>query len=525
MTSNMKRVVFASAMGSVFECYDFWVYVMMLPILGPLFFPGGDSVVQTVLSLSAMATTAISRPIGGLIFGYIGDFWGRKTCFLLTLMLMGISAFGMGLLPTYSTVGVNAPIMLVMLRVIQGIALGGEFSGASIYVAEHVRFERRGFFSAMVMLPYGVGVAFTALVIFSLRVFIGEEDFLSWGWRVPFLLSLFVFLISLSVRLSISESPVFEDMVRSRSLSSSPIRDSFLDKDNLRVIFFAFICIMLGESGINQIDYVMFLFLVNVLKVDMSVVNQILMCVYLLHIPVLICVGYLSDKFGRKTILLVAFFLATALYIPGFDYLVKVSYPVYANAIVENPIVIHYRPTTNCEFGVWEHFLLSTNEASLSLTSCQETVRWLGDSVINFSRDGLADREYISVGKQLIGLGNRNALINALTRAGYMQRGSGAGMSLWKMVLCAFLIMIPVSMVFGTCGAALIDLFPPRIRHTSMSFVYNMGHGLLGGLVPVIIMYSVFHFGSIYSIMYYTTLVAFLSLMFGLFFYPKRCYR
>ncbi|CUT16993.1 putative transporter MFS family [Candidatus Ichthyocystis hellenicum] len=525
MTGEMKKVIFASAVGSVFEYYDFWVYVMMAPVLGPLFFQG-DKVVQIVMVLSVITVTSVSRPIGGLIFGYVGDLWGRKLSFLITLVMMGIATFSIGLLPTYSTVGVKAPILLVILRVLQGLALGGEFIGASIYIAEHVKFERRGFFSAIVLSTSGIGVSVTALVLFVTRSLIDDEAFNSWGWRLPFLLSFFVFLGSLLARIKIKESPVFEKMVRESALSPSPIKESFSTPKNLKLIFLAFICVMIGESGITQSDYIIFLFLVNVLKVDMGIVDKMLICIYLLHVPILIYSGYLSDRFGRRAILLAAFLLTVLFYRPGFQYLVQVSYPAYGRAIVENPIVIHYRPTTNCEFGVWEHFLLSTGKVGYkSFNTCQETVRWLGDNVINFSRDELAAREYISVGNRLIELENRPSLVQALKDAKYMPDGRSVGMSFWKMVLISFVIMIPVSMVFGVCVAALLDMFPPRIRYTSVSFIYNMGHGLLGGLVPVIIMYNVFHFGSIYSATYYTVFVSLLGLLFSLFFYPKHCCR
>ncbi len=525
MTGEMKKVVFASAVGSVFECYDFWVYAMMTPILGSLFFQG-DRVVQIVLASSVIALTAISRPIGGLIFGCIGDLWGRKVSFLITLVMMGVATFGIGLLPTYATVGINAPIILVILRMVQGIALGGEFAGASIYIAEHVKFARRGFFSAVVLSTAGIGGSITALVIFIVHLLIDDKSFNSWGWRIPFLLSFFVFLVSLPARMGIGESPVFEKMVRESSLSPAPIRESFAIRKNLKVVFLAFICIMLGESGIAQSYYIIFLFLVNVLRVDMGIVARMLIYIYLLQVPVMIYSGHLSDKFGRKAILVAAFSITVLFYVSGFQHLVQASYPAYAKAIVENPIVVHYRPTINCEFGIWEHFLLSTGKVgNEKFNTCQETVRWLGDNVINFSRDGLASKEYISVGDRLIDIKNRPSLVEALKDAKYMPSGRSVGMSFWKMVLSSFIIVVPFSMVLGVCSAALLDFFPPRIRYTSVSFVYNMGDGLVGGLIPILIMYTVFHFGSIYSTTYYTVFMAFLSLLFSLFFYPKQCYR
>lgn len=533
MGEDNFKVIAASSVASVFEWFDFFLYGSLAVIISRNFFSGVNETTAFVLALLAFAAGFAVRPFGAVVFGFLGDLWGRKNTFLVTLMLMGVATFGVGLLPTYHQIGAAAPWILVGLRMLQGLSVGGVYGGAAVYVAEHVASERRGFYTSWIQITATVGMALSLTVIFVTRMFVGEGEFGVWGWRIPFLLSIVLLGVTVWIQLKLTESPVYLQMKAAGRSSSRPWADAFGNWTNVRLILIALFGAMVGQAVIWYAAqfYVLF-FIERVLKVDAALTNILVAAALVISTPLYIFFGWLSDKIGRKPIVLCACLLAALTYFPLFKALTAAANPELAQAMASSPVTVFADPR-ECSFQ-----FDPVGNARFS-TSCDVARSYLARAGVTYDTvDAPAGTiAELRVGKQSLSafqgghltareLRVRRAAWESeaealVTAAGYPRTAESSKINVPMVLLILVTLMSLAAMVYGPMAALLTELFPAKIRYTSMSLPYHLGTGWFGGFLPPVAFAMVAATGNVYSGLWYPLIGAALTFIIGLIVLPE----
>jgi MFS family permease len=503
-----KKVIFASSLGTVFEWYDFYLYATLAPFFAALFFPSGN---ETAALLSAFATYAagfLVRPFGAIVFGRIGDLVGRKYTFLVTIVFMGGATFLVGLLPTYQTIGWAAPVLLVTLRLVQGLALGGEYGGAATYVAEHAPHERRGYDTAWIQTTATLGFFLALLVIGVCRVYMDAKVFADWGWRIPFWLSLILLVFSVYIRLKLHESPVFQKMKAEGKGSKSPLTDSFLKYPNNKYVLLALLGATAGQGVVWYTGqfYALF-FLIITLKLDYVSAYSLIGLSLLIGTPFFIFFGWLSDRIGRLKIILAGCLIAAVTYFPLFQGLTHYVNPALEAFSAKTQITV---AATECQFhifvGPWSKF-----------SDCDRVKDFMTKQGLSFkSVPAEAGKSVVTtIGTTQIEGWDQKKLTDTLAAAGY-KSGADKSQVNWVMTEVILVIMVLyVTMVYGPIAAFLVELFPTKIRYTSMSLPYHIGNGWFGGMLPLTATAMVAATGDIYYGLWYPIVVAVMTVAIG----------
>jgi len=511
-----RKVIFAASLGTVFEWYDFYLYGTLAVFFGALFFPPGNDTASLLASLATFGAGFAVRPFGAIVFGRIGDLVGRKYTFLLTIVLMGVSTAGVGFLPTYESIGWAAPTILVLLRLIQGLALGGEYGGAATYVAEHAPAERRGQATSWIQTTATLGFFLSLVVILGCRLMMDEASFKQWGWRIPFLLSIGLLAVSVYIRLQLNESPLFREMQAGGHASAAPIRDSFFRMPNARYVFLALFGAVAGQGVIWYTgQFYALYFLSTTLKVPFQESYILIAIALALATPFFIVFGKLSDKLGRKWIMMAGCALAIATYFPIFKALTVYANPALAAAHAANTVTV---AATNCNFVI-------IPSPSYRPSDCDKAKSFLAKNGVAYHSvklpAGRADEVLVKINEvELTGF-EEAAYQSALLRAGYPEKADPAQMNKPMVLLLLCILMLYVTMVYGPIAAFLVELFPTNIRYTSMSLPYHIGNGWFGGFLPLVASAMVAATGDIYYGLWYPIGVAAMTLVVGVLFLPE----
>ena len=527
LDKRSRLVILASSVGTVIEWYDFYLYGSLAAIITTQFFSGVNETTGYIFALMAFAAGFAVRPFGAIVFGRLGDLWGRKNTFLVTMLLMGLSTFVVGLLPAYAVIGIAAPIILVLMRLIQGLALGGEYGGAATYVAEHAPNGKRGLYTSFIQITATAGLMLSLIVIVSVRYAIGEEAFASWGWRIPFLVSILLLGVSLWIRLKLAESPAFQKMKDEGKGSTTPLKDSFAKWPNLKIVLIALIGLAAGQAVVWYTGqfYALF-FLEKILKVDGGLTNILVAIALLLATPFFVFWGWLSDKVGRKPIILGGCLIAALTYFPLFNALTHAANPQLAAATASSPVVVFADPADcHLQFDpvgktVFNHscdlaksYLAKAGVTYANLAAPAGTVAEVrvGDVVIpSFRGEALPTSEFAAQKKSWdAGLGT------ALATAGYPAKADSALVNKPVVVGILFILVFYVTMVYGPIAAALVEMFPTNIRYTSMSLPYHIGNGWFGGFLPTTAFAMVAATGNIYYGLWYPIVIALATAVLG----------
>ena len=515
LADEEKKVIFASSLGTVFEWYDFYLYATLAPFFAALFFPSGN---DTAALLSAFATYAagfLVRPFGALVFGRVGDLVGRKYTFLVTIVVMGFSTFATGLLPTFKTIGWAAPVLLVSLRLLQGLALGGEYGGAATYVAEHAPRGRRGYDTSWIQTTATLGFFLSLLVIYLCRFtgWIEPKDFADWGWRIPFLVSLILLVFSIYIRLKLNESPIFQRMKAEGKGSKAPLTDSFLKYPNNKYVLLALLGATAGQGVVWYTGqfYALF-FLIITLKLDGATTYMLIAVALLIGTPLFVLFGALSDKIGRLKIILAGCLIAALTYFPLFKALTHYVNPALEAFQVANPISV---AATDCNFhifvGPWSKF-----------SDCDKTKDFLTKAGLSFSSTdlpaGSTDNVVTKIGNVELRGWDAKRYGDTLKAAGFPASADKSKVNFPMTLLILVIMMVYVTMVYGPIAAFLVELFPTRIRYTSMSLPYHIGNGWFGGMLPLLATALVAATGDIYYGLWYPIIVAMMTFVIGLIF-------
>ena len=531
ITPEERKVIFASSLGTVFEWYDFYLYGSLAAIIAKQFFIG-DPTTTFIFALMAFAAGFIVRPFGALVFGRLGDMIGRKYTFLITILIMGASTFIVGLLPGYAQIGIAAPIILVSLRILQGLALGGEYGGAATYVAEHAPHGKRGAFTSWIQTTATLGLFLSLLVILGTRTAIGEEAFNAWGWRVPFLVSVLLLGISVWIRLSMNESPAFAKMKAEGKTSKAPLSESFGQWRNLKIVILALVGLTMGQAVVWYTGqfYALF-FMTQVLKIDGPNANIMTAISLALATPFFIFFGTLSDRIGRKWIILGGCVLAAATYFPLFGALTHYGNPALETALKNSPVVVIADPTS-C------HFQFNPTGTKKFPSSCDIATSMLSNASVAYTTQEApaGSLAKIKVGDKEISSFNavmtpdglnfdadskkaeaalKKDVGGTIKAAGYPAKADEAQMNKPMLVLVLFILVLYVTMVYGPVAAMLVEMFPTRIRYTSMSLPYHIGNGWFGGLLPTISFALVAFKGDIYYGLWYPIVIALITAVIG----------
>jgi MFS family permease len=527
MTHDEKRVIFASSLGTVFEWYDFYLAGSLAVFISKSFFSGVNPTAGFIFTLLSFAAGFAVRPFGAIVFGRLGDMVGRKHTFLITIVIMGISTFLVGFLPGYATIGIASPVIFIAMRLLQGLALGGEYGGAATYVAEHAPAGRRGFYTSWIQTTATLGLFLSLLVILGVRTALGEDTFGVWGWRVPFIASIILLAISVWIRLQLHESPVFERIKAEGKTSKAPLTEAFGQWKNLKVVLLALFGLTAGQAVVwyaNQF-YTLF-FLTQTLKVSGNTANILIAIALLIGTPFFVFFGSLSDRIGRKPIIMAGLLIAALTYFPLFKALTHFTNPALEAATQRSPIVVIANPdecsfqfnpvgtakfTTSCDVAksaLSKAGLNYDNVAAPAGTIAQIKV---GDTTVNTFDGKAADAK--EQGKVF------DATLGAtLKAAGYPAKADPAQIN-WPMsVVILTILMIYVTMVYGPIAAMLVEMFPTRIRYTSMSLPYHIGNGWFGGFLPATAFAIVAAKGNIYSGLWYPVVIALVCFVIGMLF-------
>ena len=457
------NVIAASAVGTMIEWYDFYIFGSLATVISPLFYPQGNNTLALIAYLSTFAVGFVVRPFGALFFGRIGDLVGRKYAFLVTLLIMGGATSLIGFLPTYATIGLAAPIILLVIRVLQGLALGGEYGGAAIYVAEHVPDARRGFYTSFIQITATLGFFVSLAVSLTVQHFMSKEAFGSWGWRIPFLISIFLVGISLYIRLRMKESPIFQSLKSAGMTSAKPLKEAFTKWNNLKQVLISLFGATAGQGVVWYTGqfYALF-YLQTVLNVNGTSASYLIAIALLRGMPFFLVFGALSDRIGRKRIMMLGCLLAAVSYIPIYRAMQSAA---GSNVVTASPV---------------------RNAATGSISSLAP--RTYVDGAFQAAKEVLPYSDFASLVSNLIA---------------------------WKLILLVFIQVIFVTMVYGPIAAYLVEAFPARIRYTSLSLPYHIGNGIFGGLLPLIGVYVVAATGNIYAGLYYPIIVAGVTFVVG----------
>jgi MFS family permease len=531
--SETRRVIFASSLGTVFEWYDFYIYGTLAAILAAKFFSGVPPTAAFIFTLLAFAAGFFVRPFGALVFGRLGDIVGRKYTFLVTMTLMGVGTFLIGVLPTYGQWGIAAPVALILLRLVQGLALGGEYGGAATYVAEHAPHGKRGFYTSFIQTTATLGLFMAILIILGIRTWQGEEVFTDWGWRIPFLLSAILLVVSIWIRLSLNESPMFQQMKEEGRRSKAPLTEAFGTWANAKIAILALFGATAGEAVIwyGGQFYALF-FLTQTLKVP-AVNAQIMIAIGLaLGTPFFIVFGWLSDKIGRKPIMLAGFFLGAVTYFWIFSAITYYANPALYAALQASPVSVVADPndcslqlkltgtekyTKSCDVATSALVAKSVNYEVVDGPAGVPAQIKVGDTTIDsFAAAGLPADEAKAKTDAL-----NKAVAEAITAHGYPASADPAQINYVMTVVLLWLLVIYVTLVYAPIAAWLVEMFPTRIRYTGMSLPYHIGNGWFGGFLPAIVFAIVAATGNIYSGLWYPIIVAAMSFVVALIFLPE----
>jgi len=564
MTPEEKKVIFASSLGTVFEWYDFYLYGSLAAIIAKQFFSGLDAGSAFIFALLAFAAGFIVRPFGALVFGRLGDMIGRKYTFLVTILIMGLSTFIVGILPTYASIGVAAPVILICLRMLQGLALGGEYGGAATYVAEHAPHGKRGAYTAWIQTTATLGLFLSLMVILGTRTITGEAAFADWGWRVPFIVSILLLGVSVYIRLSMNESPAFQKMKSEGKTSKAPLSESFGQWKNLKVVILALVGLTAGQAVVwySGQFYALF-FLTQSLKVDGATANLFVAASLVIGTPFFIVFGSLSDKIGRKPIIMLGCLLAVVTYFPVFEALTKAANPDLHAAQQKSKVVVQADPaecsfqfnptgtvkfTSSCDIAKQKlaaNSVSYTNEA----TPGKSAVIKVGENAINVvpttdeinaAKEAAAkkleelkaaspvDEAAVKATEERIKVlsddkRNKDAMLTAalakeLKEHGYPAKADPAKVDKVIVVVILTYLVILVTMVYGPIAAMLVEMFPTRIRYTSMSLPYHIGNGWFGGLLPTTAFAIVAQTGNMYNGLWYPIIIAGMTFVIGMLF-------
>jgi predicted MFS family arabinose efflux permease len=517
VTKQERKVILASSLGTIFEWYDFYLYGSLAAIIAKQFFTNLDPTSAFIFALLAFAAGFVVRPFGALVFGRLGDRVGRKHTFLITIVIMGISTFLVGVLPGYATLGVVAPVGLIALRLLQGLALGGEYGGAATYVAEHAPSNRRGEFTAWIQTTATLGLFLSLMVILGTRTAMGEEAFAAWGWRIPFLVSFALLAVSVWIRMSMAESPVFQKMKEEGQTSKAPLKEAFGQWKNLKLVILALLGLTAGQAVVWYTGqfYALF-FLTQTLKVDGATANLLVALALLIGTPFFLVFGWLSDRIGRKPIILAGCLLAALTYFPLFKALTSAANPALAHALVAAPVQLVANPR-ECSFQ-----FNPTNTIKFT-SSCDVAKQALANASVNYDEVAGTGAAVVRVGSAefpvpSVAQGDgpfRKELGAALSAAGYPTAANPAAINKPLVVTILILLVLYVTMVYGPIAAALVEMFPTRIRYTAMSFPYHVGNGWFGGLLPTTAFAIVAQTGNIYSGLWYPVVIAAITFVVG----------
>ncbi|MEO0048094.1 MAG: hypothetical protein RLZZ410_1053 [Pseudomonadota bacterium] len=531
MTAEERKVIFASSLGTVFEWYDFYLYGSLAAVIAKQFFAGLDAGSAFIFALLAFAAGFIVRPFGALLFGRLGDMIGRKYTFLVTILIMGGATFIVGILPNYNTIGVAAPVILIALRMLQGLALGGEYGGAATYVAEHAPAGKRGAYTAWIQTTATLGLFLSLLVILFTREFTGPA-FEDWGWRVPFLVSILLLAVSVYIRLSMNESPAFQKMKAEGKTSKAPLTEAFGQWKNMKIVILALFGLVAGQAVVWYTGqfYALF-FLTQVLKVDAKTANLMIAGSLVIGTPFFIVFGALSDRIGRKMIIMLGLLLAIITYIPNtplsvFNALTHYANPALEKAMASSPATItvdalectfQFNPTGTAKFTSSCDIakqVMAGNSASY------ETVAGPAGTVAKVKIGETEITGYTSKGMDPAAAKAEDARFkkevrDALNAAGYPAKADPAQINTPAVIALLVYLVILVTMVYGPIAAYLVELFPTRIRYTSMSLPYHIGNGWFGGLLPTISFALVAQNGNIYYGLWYPIIIAAMTLVIG----------
>ncbi|MFM0501200.1 MFS transporter [Paraburkholderia caffeinilytica] len=527
MTHDEKRVIFASSLGTVFEWYDFYLAGSLAIFISKSFFSGVNPTAAFIFTLLSFAAGFAVRPFGAIVFGRLGDMVGRKYTFLITIVIMGLSTFLVGFLPGYASIGIVSPVIFIAMRMLQGLALGGEYGGAATYVAEHAPPGRRGFYTAWIQTTATLGLFLSLLVILGVRTVMGEDAFGAWGWRIPFIASIILLGVSVWIRLQLHESPVFERIKAEGKTSKAPLSEAFGQWKNLKIVILALIGLTAGQAVVWYTGqfYTLF-FLTQTLKVDGGTANILIAIALLIGTPFFLFFGSLSDRIGRKPIIMAGLLIAACTYFPLFKALTHYTNPALEAATAKSPIVVIANPD-ECSFQFnpvgTAKFISSCDIAKSALSKAglnYENVAApagslaeikVGDTVINAYDGKAADAK--EQGKVF-----DKTLATTLKTAGYPPKADPSQIN-WPMsVVILTIMMIYVTMVYGPIAAMLVEMFPTRIRYTSMSLPYHIGNGWFGGFLPATAFAIVAAKGDIYSGLWYPIVIALVTLVIGLLF-------
>jgi MFS family permease len=520
MTSEQKLVIFASSLGTVFEWYDFYIYGTLAVFLAKYFFSSVPANVAFIFTLLAFAAGFAVRPFGALIFGHFGDLIGRKYTFLVTMSLMGIGTFFIGVLPGFATWGIAAPVVLICLRLVQGLALGGEYGGAAIYVAEHAPANKRGYYTSWIQTTATVGLFMAILLVLGVRTWMGEAAFGDWGWRIPFLLSAILLAVSIWIRLKLNESPLFQQMVQEGKQSKRPLTEAFGQWSNARIALLALLGATMGEAVVwyGGQFYALF-FLTQTLKVP-GVTASILIAIGLaIGTPCFLLFGALSDKIGRKPIILAGFALAVATYFPLFQGITHFANPKLEAALSGSPITVTADPN-ECSFQ------FKATGVEKFTTGCDTIKSTLVNLSVNYTNTAAAPgtKASVQIGDQTIAADAPDLAktIGAAVKAhGYPASADPNDINYPMTILLLAILVVYVTMVYGPIAAWLVELFPTRIRYSGLSLPYHIGNGWFGGFLPATVFAIVAATGNIYSGLWYPIGVAAVAFVIGLIFLPE----
>ena len=527
MTKEERKVIFASSLGTVFEWYDFYLYGSLAAIIAKQFFSGLDPTSAFIFALLAFAAGFIVRPFGALVFGRLGDMIGRKYTFLVTILLMGASTFIVGILPNYASIGVAAPIILIVLRMLQGLALGGEYGGAATYVAEHAPNGKRGAYTSWIQTTATLGLFLSLLVILGTRTLMGEPAFNDWGWRIPFLVSILLLGVSVWIRMTLSESPAFQRMKAEGKTSKAPLRESFGEWKNLKIVILALVGLTAGQAVVWYTGqfYALF-FLTQQLKVDAVSANLMIAVALLIATPFFVIFGSLSDKIGRKPIIMAGCLLAVLTYFPVFKMLTEAANPDLAAAQAKNKVVVIANPaecsfqfnptgtskfTSSCDVAKQ---LLAANSVSYETEAAPAgtiaAIKIGNDTIPSYSAAGLSGDDLKAKDGAF-----KKAVAETLAKDGYPAKADPAKTNkVMTVVLLTYLVLL-VTMVYGPIAAMLVEMFPTRIRYTSMSLPYHIGNGWFGGLLPTTAFAIVAQTGNMYNGLWYPIIIAGITFVIG----------
>ncbi|HEY1288518.1 MAG TPA: MFS transporter [Burkholderiales bacterium] len=504
-----RRVIFASSLGTVFEWYDFYLYAVLAPFFAVLFFPPGNQTAALLSAFAAYAAGFLVRPFGALVFGRIGDLVGRKYTFLVTILFMGASTFLVGLLPTFATVGWLAPILMVTLRLVQGLALGGEYGGAATYVAEHAAPGKRGYDTSWIQTTATLGLFLALLVIWLCRSNMDPKTFAEWGWRLPFWVSIILLIFSVYIRLKLHESPLFQQMKAEGKGSKSPLTDSFTKYPNNKYVLLALLGATAGQGVVWYTGqfYALF-FLTITLKLDYVSAYWLIGISLLIGTPFFIVFGWLSDRIGRLKIIMAGCLIAAVTYFPLFQGLTHYVNPALEEFSKKTPVSVTANPA-DCQFhlfvGPWSKF-----------SDCDRVKDFLTKQGLSFkSVDGPAGKVTTTIGNEKLEGWDQAKLAATLKAAGAPASADKSKVN-WVMAELIIVIMvIYVTMVYGPIAAFLVELFPTEIRYTSMSLPYHIGNGWFGGMLPLTATALVAATGDIYYGLWYPIVVAVMTLVIG----------